>query len=135
MKGARSYLARAVAAWVAILVLAILNGALREGLLIPRLGEQAGRLLSPILLAALVCGAAWIAIPWIRPRGPRQAWSVGLLWLGLTLAFEFLAGHYLFGDPWERLLSEYDIAAGRLWVLVPIATLIAPAVVRKVRAA
>jgi hypothetical protein len=51
----------------------------------------------------------------------------------LTLAFEFLAGHYLFGDPWERLLAEYNVARGRFWVLVPITTLLAPIVIQTLR--
>jgi hypothetical protein len=126
-------LLRAVLAWVGILVLAILNGGLRQGFLIPGLGESVGRILSPILLALLVAGAAWIAVPWIRPGTGREAWLVGVLWLVLTLAFEFLAGHYLFGNSWERLLAEYDVARGRLWILVPITTLVAPALVHTVR--
>ena len=124
---------RTLLAWLVILVLAILNGALREGVLIPRLGEQRGRLLSPILLAVLVFVAAWILVPWIRPLTPRRTWLAGFLWLGLTLAFEFLAGHYLFGDSWERLLAEYNVAQGRLWVLVPITVLFAPVVVQALR--
>jgi len=124
---------RATVAWLIILALAIVNGALREEVLIPRFGEQLGRLSSPLLLALLVFGVAWILLPWIRPLTSREAWIVGILWLGLTLAFEFLAGHYLFGDPWERLLAEYNVVQGRLWVLVPISTLIAPAVIRTLR--
>ena len=126
-------LLRAVLAWLVILVLAILNGALRQGVLIPRLGDQVGRLLSPILLAALVFIAARIFVPWVRPTSSRDAWVVGVSWLAMTLAFEFLAGHYLFGDPWERLLAEYNVARGRLWVLVPITTLIAPVLVHTFR--
>ena len=59
---------------------------------------------------------------------------MGVLWLAVTLAFEFLAGHYLFGDPWERLLAEYNVARGRLWVVVPITTLLAPVLVHTLRA-
>jgi hypothetical protein len=124
---------RAVLVWLIILVLAILNGAFRQGLLIPRFGEPVGRVLSPIILAVLVLVAAWILLPWIQPHTQRDAWLVGVLWLVLTLAFEFLAGHYLFGDPWERLLAEYNVARGRFWVLVPITTLLAPIVIQTLR--
>ena len=44
----------------------------------------------------------------------------------LTLAFEFLAGHYLFGNSWERLLADYDVARGRIWPLVLIVTFVTP---------
>lgn len=122
---------RAALAWLVILALAIANGALRERVLLPGLGEQMGRLLSPLLLALLVFVVAWTLLPWIRPLSARDAWSVGILWLALTLAFEFLAGHYLFGDSWEHLLAEYNVLRGRLWVLVPVSTLVAPVVVRR----
>lgn len=67
-------------------------------------------------------------LPWIRPGTLRDAWGVGILWLVLTLAFEFLAGHYLFGDSWAKLLAEYNVLQGRLWVTVPLTTLFAPVV-------
>lgn len=44
----------------------------------------------------------------------------------LTLGFEFLAGHYLFGSSWEKLLADYNVARGRIWLLIPIVTLLAP---------
>ena len=43
-------LIRALVVWVALLVLAVLNGALREALLIPQLGALPGHQLSTLLL-------------------------------------------------------------------------------------
>ena len=126
-------LVRAGLAWLAILVLAILNGALRQALLIPRLGEQVGHILSTILLSTLVAGAAWILFPWMRPLTARDAWFIGFLWLALTLGFEFLGGHYLFKAPWDRLLADYNVAQGRIWVLVLVTTLLAPVLVQALR--
>jgi hypothetical protein len=40
----------------------------------------------------------------------------------------FLGSHYLFGNPWQRLLADYNLAQGRIWVLVPLATLVAPVI-------
>jgi hypothetical protein len=126
-------LIRAALAWLAILVLAILNGALRQTLLIPRLGERVGHILSTVLLSTLVVAAAWLLLPWIRPSTGRDAWFIGCLWLALTLAFEFLAGHYLFKMPWDRLLADYNMAQGRIWVLVLVTTLLAPVLVQALR--
>jgi len=120
---------RALLAWLLILVLAILNGAFRQGLLIPRLGERAGHIISTLLLSLLVLVASWFLIPWVRPASTRDAWFIGVFWVGLTLGFEFLAGHYLFGNAWEKLFADYNLAAGRIWVLVLITTFIAPVVV------
>jgi hypothetical protein len=117
---------RAAAAWLGILVIANVNGALREFLLVPLLGATVAHAISTILLCLLVLILARATIGWMGPRSAGEAWRVGLLWLALTLAFEFLAGHYLFGNSWERLLSEYNLAAGRIWSIVPLVTLLAP---------
>lgn len=117
------------------MVVAIANGAFREAVLRPRLGEPAGRIISTLMLCALILLIAVLSIGWIGPATVGQAFVVGLVWLGLTLAFEFLAGHYLFGDPWEKLLADYNILRGRLWVLVPITTLLAPWLAARIRGA
>jgi hypothetical protein len=51
---------------------------------------------------------------------------VGGVWLGLTLAFEFLGGHFAFGKSWSELFADYDLTRGRIWPLVLIATTLAP---------
>ena len=124
---------RAFLAWFLILILAILNGALRQGLLIPRIGDRASHVVSTLLLSLLVFLATWILLPWIRPTTARDAWLIGAFWVSLTLACEFLAGHYVFGNSWGRLLADYNVAAGRIWVLVLITTLVAPALVFGIR--
>jgi hypothetical protein len=119
-------LLRALLVWLLLVALAVLNGALREALLAPRLGAPAGHVASTLSLAALILLVAWHTIRWIAPGSGRRAWAVGLLWLFLTLAFEVLAGHYLLGHPWPALLADYDLRRGRVWPLVLLATLVAP---------
>jgi len=58
---------------------------------------------------------------------------IGVLWLVLTLAFEFLAGHYVFGNPWSRLWTDYDVLRGRIWILVLVTTLVAPVIAARIR--
>lgn len=117
---------RAIGVWFAVLALANLNGAVREAWLIPRLGPVAGRVLSPVILCGLVFLVTWLTIGWIRPATSGDALRVGLLWLILTLAFEFLVGHYLFRKPWAVLLEDYDLTRGRIWVAVLVVVVFAP---------
>jgi hypothetical protein len=117
---------RAIVVWFAVLALAVLNGAVRESWLIPRLGDRIGRAGSTVVLCALIFVVTWLSIGWIRPSTSSEAWTVGLIWLVLTLAFEFLAGHYLFGKSWAALLDDYDISQGRIWVAVLVVVLLAP---------
>ena len=119
-------LLRAAVIWFGILVLASLNGAVRDLLLLPRLGDPAARAISTIVLCGLVLLVTWRTIRWISPRSRGEAVRVGILWVVLTLAFEFLAGHYLFHKPWTALLADYDLRSGRIWIMALLTTLIAP---------
>lgn len=119
-------LTRAVMAWCGLLVLAFANAALREGWLLSRLGERPSHAISSVTLSLAILLGGWYATGWIAPQSRQQAWMVGSIWLCLTLAFEFLAGHYLFGRSWPVLLADYNLLAGRLWVLVLLTTLATP---------
>jgi hypothetical protein len=124
---------RAVVVWMAQLVTAIVNGAFREAVLVLRLGTEAAHVASTLLLCGAILAVTTIAVRWLALPGIGAAFRIGVLWVGLTLAFEFGAGHYLFGHPWERLLADYDLSAGRVWPLVLVTTLFAPAVARRLR--
>ena len=118
---------RTIVIWVLLLGVAVLNGTAREFLLAPRLGAYAGHVASTVVLCAAIFVVALLFTRWIGPRSRGGAMLIGAVWLALTLAFEFLAGHYLFGSSWERLLADYDLLRGRVWILVLLATLFAPA--------
>jgi hypothetical protein len=120
-------LTRAVAVWFGIMLLAILNGAARDFMLVPRFGDLVSRAVSCVTLSGLIVLVAWRSLRWMAPLSIGDAWTIGVMWLAMTLAFEFIAGHYLFRTPWATLLADYDLLAGRLWILVLAATLVAPA--------
>ncbi len=126
---------RTLEIWLALLAVAFLNGAVRELLLIPALGETVGRALSTLTLSAAILLLTWLTIDWIAPVTARDAWTIGGVWVALTLAFEFGAGHYLFGNPWERLFEDYNVLRGRIWILVLVTTAAAPYVVWRIRRA
>jgi len=118
--------ARALEVWLLILAIAFANGALREIVLIPRLGDYPGHVISSTALATFVILVAWWTVGWIGVTSAAQAIAIGIVWLQCTLAFEFGAGHYIFGDPIEKLLHDYNLLAGRIWILVLVATFFAP---------
>lgn len=119
-------IARALVVWLGILVVAVFNGSAREAWLVPRFGEPVGRALSTMVLCALVFLLTWLTIGWIHPVTTGEALRVGLIWVALTLAFEFLVGHYIFRKAWAELLGDYDLSRGRIWVAVLVVVLFAP---------
>lgn len=116
---------RALVIWFAIAVLAVLNGAFRESVLRRRLSEPLAHVTSTLILSGLIFAVSAASVRWIGVTDLSQAWAVGALWLVATLAFEFLAGHYLFKNPWEKIPADYRVTRGRVWLLVPICTLFA----------
>jgi hypothetical protein len=123
---------RPVAVWLAILVLASLNGAVRDLIVAPSIGDTMARALSTVMLCGVILLVTWYTIRWMGTQNARQALAVGALWLVLTLCFEFGAGRYA-GKPWPVILGDYDVTRGRIWVLVPIITFVAPYWVDRMR--
>jgi hypothetical protein len=119
-------LRRSLLAWLVILGLAMANGAFREAILIPSLGKPAGLVLSGVLLSALVVLVAYGLVRVCKGITVSQGLRIGLLWLGLTLAFEFAFGRFVQHQTWDALLEAYTFKDGNLWPLVLLVVLLAP---------
>ena len=124
---------RALVVWLVFMFIAILNGALREGVLNSRLGEASGQVASTLLLSALIMAVAFITVSWLKPATPAQAATVAALWVLLTVTFEFGFGHFVAGKPWTFLLADYNVLQGRLWLLVPVTVAAAPYLTARLR--
>lgn len=117
---------RYLAAWFVLLLVAMVNGALREltyGKYVSELSAHQLSCVIGILLFAVVIHQYVRRCP---PASAREAWYIGLFWMALTLAFEFLFFHYVGGHSWEALLANYDMTAGRLWPLILLWVAVAP---------
>lgn len=119
-------LLKSLLAWLVILCLAVANGALREALLIPLLGRSVGLVLSGLLLSALIALVAYAFVRIQQGLRVSQALSVGVLWLCLTLVFEFSFGRYVQQKSWTELLDAYTFKDGNVWPMVLLVTLLAP---------
>ena len=111
--------------WFPMLIIAIINGAGRDLWYKKYTGELLAHQISTILLIVLFGFYIWLVIARFPPNSAQQAIYIGLLWLLLTLLFEFGFG-LARGNTWEKLLSDYNISKGRIWILIPIWTAIAP---------
>ena len=118
---------KAFAIWSAIPVLAILNGGLRTILVVPKIGEQAGHVVSTIILCGLILLVSRISMSWVGPKSQLENLLIGMFWVLPTVDFEFLAGHYAFKKSWETLLADYNIAQGGLPECPPLNLSVGPA--------
>lgn len=113
--------------------IAILNGTFRQFVFARMLSELRAHQLSCLTGVLLFCAYTWlISLKWPL-QSARQAVTVGLNWLILTVAFEFIFGHYVAHQSWERLVQDYNILAGRLWVLVLLSVALLPLAVLRMR--
>lgn len=119
-------LLKASALWLLILACAVLNGGLREGVLLPKLGTPVALVLSGVLLSACILVVSLALVPWLGHLGSLRALAVGLFWLCLTLAFEFGFGRLVQGQSWPELLQAYAFKDGNIWPLVLVVTFLAP---------
>jgi hypothetical protein len=112
--------------WVPMVFIAIANGLVRQMWYGRYLSELPAHQLSSLIGIILFGLYIFISLRFFPPADAAQARGIGVLWLGLTIVFEFVFGHFVAGHPWSRLLQDYNLVAGRLWVLVLIWLTLAP---------
>lgn len=108
---------RYVLAWIPMVFIAVANGVLRVLTFGNRLPELRAHQLSTAIGIVLMGLYIWGVIRVWPPSSARRALAIGFLWVLLTVAFEFGFGHFVMGNPWSRLLQDYNLAQGRVWVV------------------
>ncbi len=120
-------------AWIPMVFIAIANGVLRQAWYGKYLSELHAHQLSTLIGALLFVVYIRVVIRFWEPSSAGQAITIGLVWLALTVAFEFLFGHFVVGHPWTRLLQDYNLFAGRVWSLLLVWVMVAPYVFYRLR--
>jgi hypothetical protein len=119
-------LIRYVLAWVPMLVIAVANGALREATFANVMPELRAHQLSTLIGSGFIGLFIWLVIRRWPPASDRQALLVGLIWLLLTVVFEFVMGIVLAHRPLSQVLHDYNLLAGRVWLLFLLWLTLAP---------
>jgi len=121
-------------AWIIMPVIGIINGVIRQLGYGKLVGELLAHQVSTVTGIILFGIYVWLlSLKW-RIDSAGQAIVIGFIWLGLTIVFEFIFGHYVMKHPWSRLFHDYNILEGRMWLLILIWITIAPYVFFKLRA-
>ncbi|MGO9018284.1 MAG: hypothetical protein ACLQVJ_08025 [Syntrophobacteraceae bacterium] len=115
-----------VLVWVPTLAIAVANGALRQATFGKVMSELRAHQLSTLIGSVLIGLFIWFGIPMRPPASGRQALLIGLIWLLLTVAFEFFMGLALQHRSLSQVLHEYNLTAGRVWIPFLIWLTLAP---------
>ncbi len=122
-----------MAAWLGLAVLAILNGTVREKGYGRRMPELAAHQLSTAFGIVLFGVYTWV-LTGVRPiETPGLALGIGAAWLAMTVAFEVVMGRFVMGHPWRRLLADYHLHRGRVWVLLLVWIAVSPYLFQRLR--
>jgi hypothetical protein len=124
----------AIGAWFLFMVLAIINAGIRNGVFKPVVGDLAAHQISSVIFMAVILVVTYAILRFSNlVLSDFEAFFMGTIWMISTIMFEFIAGHYVFGNPWEKLLADYNLFEGRIWSLVLLTILIAPYIANKLR--
>lgn len=124
-----------LALWFMFVVLAILNGTVRNFLYAPYVGELLAHQISTLILSVLfvIVGYLYLGKTAVK-TDDRVLLKGGALILLMTVLFEFGFGHYVMGNSWEKLFADYNLFAGRIWLVVLITILFMPLIVKRLKA-
>ncbi|HET7319868.1 MAG TPA: hypothetical protein VFK23_12080 [Nitrospirota bacterium] len=112
-------------AWFGMMVLAIVNGGLRDFAYKAYVGDLPAHQISTVVLLALLAGYIWFLTRIWPIKSARQAWIIGVMWFLMTEVFEFGMG-LAQGDSWSELVYAYNVFAGQVWILIPLWVLVGP---------
>lgn len=124
----RKYI-QAIGIWFLIIPVAILNGGLREHVLV-KLGDIALPL-SGIILSVFIFFIAYLFIPRIKNCTSKDYIVFGVIWFILTNLFDLFM-YISEGGGIRDLLKSYNFLDGNLWILVVITALLSPLLVVKI---
>ncbi|MDX2109432.1 MAG: hypothetical protein SFY80_04245 [Verrucomicrobiota bacterium] len=115
--------------WFIMLIIAVINGALREGTYGKVMPELRAHQLSTAIGGVLMGAFMWFVIHTWRPSSQYEAIWIGILWVSLTILFEFFMGLVLRRLPLGKVLSDYNLRAGRIWPLLLLWIAVAPCLI------
>ena len=117
-----------IVTWVMFVLANVGNERINEALASPELNEYGGHVFSVLRLLAFIIIVSYVFISRLQIRRYSQAdlLFIGIVWFGLSVAFDIVYKHYFGRSTWEMVILEYNILEGRIRALVLLAELLAP---------
>lgn len=122
----------ATAIWFGAGLAIVANGFIGEFCIKDIIGDYGNHVYKTLIGLVVAFCMGLIYAKQVKGEGwQKSCWTAGIYWFILTLIFEFVAGHYLFGNSWEALFNDYRFWKGRLWTLFLLAAVFSPYLVGK----
>ena len=124
---------RAVLVWLVLIGVEFVHGILRTVFLAPYTGDFRARQISVFTGSCLIVGIAYLFARRLRAGNAKSLLFVGILWLVLTVGFEFGFGYFVVGRSWEDLACDYDLARGGLLPIGLVVLALSPLIAARLR--
>jgi len=106
----------AVGVWFVFLLIAFGVGAVREGILRPRIGEPKAHVIGTLIAVTFMMLVIYAFIRRLHDsRSMTDLILIGVLWLSMTVAFEFGFFHYVMGkieQPRMNYMTDICVSMG-----------------------
>ncbi|HTY37828.1 MAG TPA: hypothetical protein VMH23_11995 [Bacteroidota bacterium] len=113
--------------WLFVALAASMNGMFRSLFLTPRVGEYTSHVLSVLMLIIVILLSSSVLVNrFLRDFDNADLFMIGSLWAAMTLSVDCVFEHYVLDIPWRSILSDYNLATGRIWICVLATELIGP---------
>lgn len=117
--------------WALFIPVAIANGITRDLVYKPWVGDLAAHQISTIIaISAFITLVYFLRKSDFKDMTGLRLFIIGLVWVFMTIIFEFGFGFYVDKIPFEKLLADYNILKGRVWSLMLITELFTPITVK-----
>lgn len=118
--------------WLVLILLAIVNGAIRSYVTEPLFGANIALPLSGIVLSVMIFVTTYLLISKIGKSKPFVYILIGVMWLVLSNLFDFVMT-IVAGNPLSDFIGMFDITTGNLWSMVVVVCLISPILTAKIK--
>lgn len=105
-------------AWLLILPAMIMNGLFRELVLKSLVPAPVAEAISVAIGLAIVVVLTRYLLRPLAGKPTAQVVRASVILVLLTVAFEFLFGHYVDGKSWSELAANYEVWNGKLWPIL-----------------
>ena len=108
------YLLRAFSVWLIIIVAESIHGTIRQVFLAPVVGDFTARRIAVFSGMILIFLITYFFVRWINAPSVKSLFAIGLIWVILTVLFEFGLGVFIFNYSRQRMFEDYDLSHGGL---------------------
>lgn len=121
---------KSILVWLCFIPSAIFNGGFREYILERYIDTALANTISGVILCIIILIITWLLLPRLVVLNRKESYITGLIWMLLTVIFEFILG-IVTGIPMEELISAYNPLSGNLWMLVILTTMFSPVIISR----